>query len=138
MRRTSRRWWRLAMLGLFVLVAACAPSPSPTTSVPVSPAEATIAASPTLLTRDQAIGLARAAAAQSSPSRGSGEEVLVAELRRYGDLDAYVAPGATPPASDEQLVWAVNLGTPGPMGQGVIVILDAIDGHVLHLTEWIA
>ena len=127
--------WILAVGLLASSLGACA---LPDTPTPSPPPDATFEATPSLLTRGEAIGLARAAAARSSASRGSGEEVLAADLRRYGELDAYVAPGATPPASADQLVWAVNLGTPGPMGQGVTVILDAIDGHVIQLFEWIA
>jgi hypothetical protein len=106
-------------------------SPSvPTTVATTSPGPA-----PATLTRAEAVAAARVAALRSG-----GDDVLAAVLTRYGDLDDYVAPGATPPASPDELVWQINLGTnPGPlMGQGEIIVLDAFDGHLIRRYDWVS
>ncbi len=112
--------------GASVISSASAPTTVPTRFPSTAPAT---------LTRAEAVAAARLAALRSG-----ADDVLAAVLTRYGDLDDYVAPGATPPASPDDLVWQINLGTnPGPlMGQGEIIVLDAFDGHLIRRYDWVS
>ncbi len=88
-----------------------------------------------VMTRDQAIAAARAA----EPG-WADEDVQAAQLGTWKELQEVGAPIEGPPPAPTDEVWLVNLGWQlGPMnGQGVLLILDARDGHVIQRAEWIS
>ena len=90
---------------------------------------------PPVLTRDEAVAAARAA----EPA-WAAEDVMAAELGTWADLGEPAAPveGAVPAGTDP--VWRVTLGWRlGPLnGQGVMLLIDGTDGHVIQRMTWIS
>jgi len=133
-----------ALVAMMVL-AGCSPTvlPRPTTPPPASPSPVpTIgpspspASSPVAITRDRAIAIARQAA-----TRWATASVLQADKGPFGELGFSRAPVLVSPApSPEHLVWLINLGVVrGPLdADGTDVIIDATDGGVLQLVDWIS
>jgi hypothetical protein len=137
---------------LVVAVAACStantgtpstPSPIPTASPTPAPTPTPTPAptpaptpTPTPLTRAQAIAVAVAAAPQWTAA-----DVIEARSGTFAEVGStYLGTMASPRPAPGTLVWAVNLGRIlGPLnGSGNIVILDALDGHVIAVTTWIS
>jgi hypothetical protein len=117
------------------LITACSTPPEtpPTRSATPAP---TVAATPAAgLTRGEAVALARKAT-----TRFAGEGVLEARVGTWGELDVYSPPDAPPTPAPETRVWIINLGyVAGPLdGQGVVVVLDEVDGRVLSAIEWMS
>lgn len=136
--RGRRRAFLLAVS--IALIAGCSTAPTPTPAGSATPeatatATATATASPAALTRDEAVALARKAT-----TRFANEDVLEARLGTWGVVDLPTPPDAPPTPAPETRVWIVNLGYRiRPLdGQGVIVVLDAVDGRVLNATDWIS
>ena len=86
---------------------------------------------------DRAVEIARDAV----PERLRDEPVIEVRKVRYGEVASEFAPvlSDVPPKADRWVYW-IDLGSnPGPlMGQGVFVILDAMTGEVIHVTEWVS
>jgi len=88
-----------------------------------------------VISRDEAI-----AAAKRAEPDWADQQVLAAKLGTWAD---FAEPhgsieGRRPDATDP--VWVVNLGWQlGPLnGQGVTLVLDARDGHVIQRSHWIS
>jgi hypothetical protein len=90
-----------------------------------------------MLSEAQAVDVAR----QAAPERYRDADVLDVRRLTYAEVANDVAPivEGDPPAP-EDCVYHVNLGSnPGPlMGDGVFVVVDCFDGHVIRVTEWIS
>jgi len=133
-----------ALVAVMVL-AGCSPTvlPRPATQPPSSPSPVpTIGSSPSpasshvAITKDRAIAIARRAA-----TRWATASVLQADKGPFGELGFSRAPVLVLPApSPEHLVWLINLGVVrGPLNaDGTDVIIDATDGSVLQLVDWIS
>lgn len=89
------------------------------------------------MSEDRAVEIARDAV----PERLRDEAVIEIRRVRYGEVAIEFAPvlSDAPPTADRWVYW-INLGSnPGPlMGQGVSVILDAVTGEVIHISEWVS
>ncbi len=140
----------LAALALSLTILAGCAATAPVSPASRTPAPTTEAGAPTVaghalfapsperagITRDQAIEIARTAA----PKRSS-DDVLQAIVGTFGDLgnpDAQILVSPAPgPAQD---VWLVKLGVVrGPLdGEGTDVIIDASDGRVLQMFDWVS
>ncbi len=119
-----------AMLVATALLAGCGSAPPSASPVP------TAAATPSGMTRERAIAVARGAA-----PRYANADVLSAEVGAFGDLvSAFTAQRFSPVPTSDRLVWKVTLGDqPSPTGgQGADVIIDFWDGRVILTTEWIS
>ena len=121
------------VVGVTLLIGACAPAPPPAspTAIPSPP-------SPRIgLTQDQAIAIARQVS-DAPPDWG----ILLVEAGWQSEITypAPPTPMSTPPATGSGYVWWVNIGwDDGPLdGQGVTVILDYFDGHVISKYTWIS
>jgi hypothetical protein len=120
-RGTRTRWLVILIVSVSVSVAGCAFVPD--LRPPISEAHA--------------IEIARDAV----PERLRDETVIDIRKVRYGEVTNEFAPvlSDAPPTADRWVYW-INLGSnPGPlMGQGVFVILDAVTGEVIHISEWVS
>jgi len=111
-------------------------SPVTASQVPSSAtATGTPEASALGLTKDQAVLVARAAT-----PRSADWSVLSAKA---GRVDELLVPEAAFPISPfpsrDRWVWVIDLGAgPAVGGQGSIVVLDYIDGHVYAVLNWIS
>lgn len=106
-------------------------SPAPTT-----PGITTPSPTPSGITREEAIAVARAAA-----PRYATAGVLHADAGRFDDfVPAFTAEHYTPVPAPDRLVWRITLGEqPSPTGgQGTDVIIDFWDGRVILATEWVS
>jgi hypothetical protein len=114
--------WLLLVMALIVSLAGCAIVDELLPPRPV-------------MTREQAI-----AAAQLAEPTWADDTVIAAELGVWKDLTMQGAPVEGPQPDPVDAVWLVNLGWQiGPMnGQGVILVLDARDGHVIQRGRWIS
>lgn len=105
------------------------PTLAPTTTIGHSPVASGIS-------REQAIAAARVAA-----PRYAADDVLRAEIGRFGDLvSAFTAEQFSPVPAPDRLVWKITLGSqPSPTGgQGTDVIIDFLEGRFILATEWVS
>ena len=123
-----------AGIAIALLASACsAPGPSPLgTPSPVASPSPRIG-----LTQEQAISIARQVS--GAPADWG---ILLVEAGWQSEI-TYPDPSppiSTPPAAGPGYVWWVNIGWhDGPLdGQGVTVILDYFDGHVITKYDWIS
>jgi hypothetical protein len=133
-----------ALVAMLVL-AGCSPAPptAPPTPRPSVPAltpttgpSRSPASSPVEVTREQAIAIAR----QAVP-RWAAASVLQADQGRWADFgDPYAPLLVSPTPSPERLVWLINLGVVnGPLdAAGTDVVIDAADGSVVQIVDWIS
>ena len=73
--------------------------------------------------------------------RRAANSVLKAELGPFSELGDPEAPVRHSPAPGlDRLVWRINLGTVhGPLNaDGTYVVIDAVDGTVLQMVDWIS
>ncbi len=89
----------------------------------------------TPIDRAEAIAIARAARPDYAR-----EEVLDVRLGAFAAIGDGFAPVAGPIPAPDAPVWRIDLGwLLGPLdGQGVFVVIDAADGHVIQVVDWIA
>ena len=141
---TGRYRHVVAMLVVISFVAACSSIPPPTattgapTASPVPSPLPTVAPvtspSPAIgLTRDQAVALAREAAAWVPASAS-----VQAKSGTFGDLrNAYGSITASPRPSEGELVWRIDFFTKA-QEQGTQVVVDYTDGRVIQVSWWIS
>ncbi len=88
-----------------------------------------------VMSREQAI-----AAGKAAEPDFADEQVMAARLGTWKELAEPGAPIEGPQPDPADPVWTVNLGwLLGPLdGQGVILILDGRDGHVIQRRHWIS
>jgi hypothetical protein len=127
-----RGWALAAVVGIVLLAGACAPAPPSAVPTEIP----SVAPSPTPrvgLTRAEAVAIARVAA--QAPAEW---DILQADAGWPWEVDVLESPGLATPGLG--FVWRVNVGfIDGPLdGEGVIVILDYFDGHVISKTNWIS
>ena len=151
-RRSHRPVSALAGVAVSVTILAGCAATAPATPavIPASPTASIQAGAPTgaghalfapsperaEITRDQAIAIARAAA----PKRAS-DGVLQAIHGTFADLGNPDARILVSPARDAtHEVWLVNVGIVrgGLDGEGTDVIIDASDGRVLQVFDWVS
>jgi hypothetical protein len=138
-RTTSQISFAFTALAVALLVAGCAlvpwigelprssPGPSGTPGVPPSP---------TAITRDEAIEIARAHAEQFPTG-----DVLEAQLGTFAELGGDGAFGNIPPVpAPNEPVWRVTLGYDhGPLdAAGEVFVILASDGRLVQQYSWIA
>lgn len=133
-----------------ILAGCAAVAPATPAVIPASPTPSILAGASTVaghalfapsperagISRDEAISIARAAV-----PRRSSDGVLQAIVGTFADLGDPYAPSLVSPApGPEKDVWLVNLGfIRGPLdGQGTDVIIDASDGRVLQMFDWVS
>jgi len=115
-----------------------APTSAPSVAASVPPSAQTTDETPmpsSLITRERATAIARAA----RPAYAH-DKVFAAQLGTFAELGDAYAQTAAPTPAPSALVWLVKIGwQDGPLdGQGALVLIDAVDGHVVQSSDWIS
>lgn len=131
--RTSQWAARLVMgLAMLVACAACSAPPAPTPTI--TPATASPSAS--LLTEAEAVQIA---VDLSGWSDEPSMQVGFSRLTTWGKVPALGSTPTRAPSSGDHPVWFVGLavGDSPSGGAALLVVIDAIDGHVIETQQGI-
>jgi hypothetical protein len=134
--RTSR-WAALLTVGLTVLAVcgACSAPPAPTPIL--TPATATASPPASLLTQEAAVQIAVDLSGWSDePSIHMG----FSRLTTWAEVPTLGSTSDRAPASGDHPVWFVGLGVGASPsgGASLLVVIDAMDGHVIETQQAIS